>query len=113
MSRSPMPPPLPAGPLRVSAMGLGKTYLQEAQPVEVLRGLDLDAAAGEKLAVTGESGVGKSTLLHLLGALDTPTTGAVAIQGQPVSSWNGEQRARLRGRHLGDRFCPTPSRKRA
>jgi lipoprotein-releasing system ATP-binding protein len=101
MSHSPSHTRLPAGPLRVSAAGLGKIYLQEAQPVEVLRGLELAVAAGEKLAVTGESGVGKSTLLHLLGALDTPTSGSVAIQDQPVSSWNGEQRARLRGRHLG------------
>ena len=69
--------------------------------MEVLRGLDLEVAAGEKLAVSGESGVGKSTLLHLLGALDTPTAGTVAIQGQPVSSWDGAKRAELRSCHLG------------
>ena len=64
----------------IRARGLGKRY-GEQKPVEVLHDLDLDVAAGEAVVIVGQSGVGKSTLLHLLGALDTPSSGEVWFDG--------------------------------
>ena len=64
----------------VQARGLEKRYVDGPAVVEVLRGLDLDIAAGERVAIIGESGVGKSTLLHLLGCLDAPTGGQLAAR---------------------------------
>ena len=69
----------------IRARGLGKRYGGE-KPVEVLRDLDLDVAAGEAVVIVGQSGVGKSTLLHLLGALDTPSTGEVDFDGVDARS---------------------------
>ncbi|MGH2671293.1 MAG: ATP-binding cassette domain-containing protein, partial [bacterium] len=54
-----------------------KHYKDAGRVVRVLEGVDLEVATGEKIAITGESGVGKSTLLHVLGALDRPTSGTV------------------------------------
>src|SRR5437667_1454726 len=76
-----MPGPRP--PL-VQAVQLGKRYLDGPTIVQVLAGLDLEVEAGERIAIVGESGVGKSTLLHLLGALDQPTGGRVLFDGVDV-----------------------------
>ena len=59
-----------------------KTFETDGQPVEVLRGVSFEVAAGQALAVTGPSGSGKSTLLHLIGALDKPTSGSIEIDGR-------------------------------
>src|SRR6476620_2112732 len=59
----------------VQARDLEKRYVDGPRVVSVLGGLDLDVEPGERIAIVGESGVGKSTLLHLLGALDRPTSG--------------------------------------
>jgi len=66
--------------LRVS--NLWKTYPSPTEDLEVLRGIDLEIEAGQSLAITGPSGCGKSTLLHVLGTLDTPTSGSVELDGQ-------------------------------
>jgi len=84
----------------LSCRGLKKTY-QGPQAVPVLDGVDLDVQPGERVAITGRSGSGKSTLLHLLGGLDTPSGGSVAVQSRPLASMGEAERGRLRNRTLG------------
>ena len=67
---------------RLSARALRKVYVQGSQRLEVVRGLDLQLAAGERMAIVGASGSGKSTLLHLLGGLDLPDAGVVEVDGE-------------------------------
>ena len=69
--------------------------------IEVLRGLELSVSTGEFVAVTGESGSGKSTLLHLVGALDTPTSGQILLEGTPYDGLQAEELAALRNRKIG------------
>jgi lipoprotein-releasing system ATP-binding protein len=85
----------------LQASGLIKTFDQGAVKVEVLRGIDLELAAGECVAVVGASGSGKSTLLHLLGGLDTPTSGTVSILGRDMAGISDAERSRLRNESLG------------
>jgi lipoprotein-releasing system ATP-binding protein len=85
----------------VQARGLEKRYVDGPAVVEVLRGLDLDIAAGERVAVIGESGVGKSTLLHLLGCLDAPSGGQVLLDGVDVFARSEGEIAALRNREVG------------
>ena len=85
----------------VQARGLEKRYVDGPAVVEVLRGLDLDIVAGERVAVIGESGVGKSTLLHLLGCLDAPTGGRLLIDGVDVFSRLEAEVAAFRNRTVG------------
>jgi lipoprotein-releasing system ATP-binding protein len=84
----------------ISCEGLAKTY-QGPAPVPVLHGVDLAVRAGERVAITGRSGSGKSTLLHLLGGLDTPTSGTVRVQGRPFSEMGEAERGRVRNATLG------------
>ena len=84
----------------ISCRGLAKTY-QGPQPVPVLLGIDLDVQRGEHVAITGRSGSGKSTLLHLLGGLDAPTSGTVAVQGRALGDMGEAERGRMRNRTLG------------
>jgi len=92
---------VPGTSVAVRAVALAKGYGGGDRRVEVLRGLDLDVAAGEMLAVVGPSGVGKSTLLHLLGLLDRPDGGSIELFGENVMPWTAEERARFRNRSLG------------
>jgi lipoprotein-releasing system ATP-binding protein len=69
--------------------------------VEVLRDLDLEVPRGELLAIVGPSGVGKSTLLHLIGLLDRPESGTLELDGGPVGELDGERRAMLRNGLIG------------
>ena len=85
----------------VRATGIVKGYGSGERRVEVLRGLDVEIAAGEMVAVVGPSGVGKSTLLHLLGLLDVPDAGTIELFGEEVTAWGAERRARFRNRSLG------------
>src|SRR5580698_8697926 len=70
----------------LSARGRKKTYLMGKRSLEVLRGVDIEIARGDFVALRGASGTGKSTLLHLLGGLDTPNAGEIVFRGQKLSS---------------------------
>lgn len=89
-----------SGPV-LEARGLVKTFRQGPLEVEVLKGIDLVIAAGERVAVIGASGSGKSTLLHCLGGLDRATTGSVRWREREVMALSEAERGRLRNRHLG------------
>jgi lipoprotein-releasing system ATP-binding protein len=78
-----------------------KGYGSGPTRVDVLRDLDLQVPCGELLAVVGPSGVGKSTLLHLIGLLDRPEAGILELEGGAVGDLDGEQRARLRNSTIG------------
>lgn len=79
------------------AKNLKKTY-RKPDEIEILKGVSLTVEAGETVVIMGPSGVGKSTLLHILGTLDTPTDGELTIAGQNAL---GEQGPLLRNRHIG------------
>lgn len=85
----------------LEAKNISKIYDEGKIKTTVLSGLDLTVHKGERLAIVGSSGSGKSTLLHLLGGLDTPTTGEVWINGVCVNHLNETQRGKLRNEHLG------------
>jgi lipoprotein-releasing system ATP-binding protein len=78
------------------AQELEREYRMGPEAVRVLRGVSLTVNAGESVAIIGASGVGKSTLLHLLGTLDRPTGGRVLWDGADVSGWSDAALARLR-----------------
>jgi lipoprotein-releasing system ATP-binding protein len=97
-----MTPPL------VSIRGLTKTYLMEPETrggpprrIEVLRGIDLDIAPGEIVALTGPSGSGKSTFLNLVGALDEPSAGQVLFEGEDLFDQDEARLAEFRNRAVG------------
>jgi len=83
------------------ARGLGRTYQMDRRPLEVLRGVDLDVARGEFLALRGASGAGKSTLLHLLGGLDVPDAGEIRFDGKNLAALSGGELARFRNGKVG------------
>src|SRR5437867_2186656 len=85
----------------VQAVGLEKRYVDGPAVVQVLAGLDLEVERGERVAVMGESGVGKSTLLHLLGALDQPTGGRLFFDGEDVFGRAEGALAIFRNREVG------------
>ncbi len=85
----------------ISCVGLSKTYVMGEQTLEALNDVNLDIEQGEFIAVTGPSGSGKSTLLHLLGALDTPTSGTLTIGGMNVAEMSADALANLRNREIG------------
>jgi lipoprotein-releasing system ATP-binding protein len=85
----------------LEARQVHKSYGAGSQRIEVLRGVELAIAGGEALAIVGDSGVGKSTLLHVLGGLDRPDRGDVLFRGADVHAGNAQRRARYRNRHVG------------
>jgi len=90
----------PSGPV-VDARGLTKRFTEGRLDVTVLSGVDLQVHAGETVAIVGASGSGKSTLLHLLGGLDTPTTGEASLSGMPWDRMGSGEQSRWRNTHLG------------
>jgi len=81
--------------------GLCKSFAEGAAVLEVLKGINLIVAPGERVAIVGPSGAGKTTLLQLLGGLDTATFGQVLICGQDMAATGDAERGRIRNRHLG------------
>jgi putative ABC transport system ATP-binding protein len=85
----------------LKARDIGKTVKSGASDLVILREIDLEVTRGEAVAVVGASGSGKSTLLAILAGLDTPTSGAVELDGQDLFSIDEDRRAELRGRAVG------------
>ena len=85
----------------IECRGLSKSFREGADAVDVLRGVSLSVARGERVAVVGSSGSGKSTLLHLLGGLDVPSAGEVKLLGRSFSAISDAERGRLRNESLG------------
>jgi putative ABC transport system ATP-binding protein len=85
----------------VEARGLERTYELQGEPVHAVRGVSLDVAERDFVAIVGPSGSGKSTLLHLLGGVDRPTAGSVRMGDVLVSELRESERARHRLRHVG------------
>ncbi|HEX8252523.1 MAG TPA: ABC transporter ATP-binding protein [Thermoanaerobaculia bacterium] len=81
--------------------GLSKTYRNAEVPVLVFGGLDLEVEQGEMLAIVGPSGIGKSTLLHLLGGLDRADSGRVRVAEHDLTRMNADELARFRNRNVG------------
>lgn len=91
----------PKTDLVISCRDLSKTFTLGKQQVQVLKGVSLSVARGERIAIVGSSGSGKSTLLHLLGGLDNASSGRVEILGQDVQKMNETQRGDIRNQSLG------------
>lgn len=85
----------------IEVSGLTKEYETPGEVVGVLRGVEMSVGDGEAVAIVGPSGSGKSTLLNLLGALDRPTAGKVAIGGKDITGFSEEEAAEFRNRSLG------------
>lgn len=85
----------------ISLRGVTKTYGQGATAFQALKGVDLDIAAGDFVAVMGPSGSGKSTTMNILGCLDVPSGGSYLFKGHHVETLDRDQRALLRRRYLG------------
>src|SRR5262245_7289310 len=84
-----------------AARGVVKHYRLGRVPVPALRGVDLEVARGEVVALAGPSGSGKTTLLNLFGGLDVPDEGAVALAGRDLGALSESERTRIRRKQLG------------
>ena len=96
--------PLPASSAAdapLTCVDLGREYDEGPAVVQVLDGVNLTVARGERIAIIGASGAGKTTLLQLLGGLDTPTRGAVYVSGRDIARLNQAERGRVRNECLG------------
>ncbi|MBU1947779.1 MAG: ATP-binding cassette domain-containing protein, partial [Candidatus Eisenbacteria bacterium] len=85
----------------LEARGIYKSFELGSQEIRVLRGVDLKMYKGEILTILGTSGVGKSTLLHILGTLERPTRGEVFYRGEAIAGWTEDRRAGLRNKAIG------------
>jgi putative ABC transport system ATP-binding protein len=80
---------------------VSREYALAGEPVRAVRGLSLEVAEGEYVAIVGPSGCGKSSLLNLLGAIDRPTSGIIALRGRDVSRMSDREATDFRLRHIG------------
>src|SRR4051812_146330 len=87
--------------LAIEVRDLVKTYGAGSTAVRALRGVDLALGAGEFVAIMGPSGSGKSTLLHILGGLESPTSGAIAVAGRHYEGLEDRELTLLRRDHIG------------
>jgi lipoprotein-releasing system ATP-binding protein len=85
----------------IQVQQLSKAYGNGTKRVEVLKGVDLTFSRGERAAIVGASGVGKTTLLHVLGTLDRPTAGKVFYEGKDIYTLNEKNLAHFRNREIG------------
>ena len=85
----------------IETQNLTKTYAMGTADVLALRGVDMRIYAGEFVALMGSSGSGKSTMMHLLGCLDTPTAGRYLLEGRDVGALSAQERARVRNQRIG------------
>src|SRR5258708_21475480 len=85
----------------IEVRGLDKTFHDADREIRVLRGLDLAVQAGEEIAIVGQSGTGKSTLLHIIGSLEKPTAGKVFFEGEDLFALSERALAEFRNRKLG------------
>ena len=86
---------------RIEIRDLGKTYMMDGTRIDALKGVNLDIARGDSLAILGVSGAGKSTLLHILGTLDRPTEGTFLYDGVSIFDWSEKKLAEFRNRKVG------------
>ena len=92
---------LRSSPVALSLRDVTKTYVMGADTVHALRGVSLDVADNEYIAVMGPSGSGKSTLMNIIGCLDTPTSGTYELEGEMVADMSENQLAEIRNRRIG------------
>src|SRR4030043_2367630 len=85
----------------IEVQNLNKSFTTDAGELQVLKGINLSIKEGEMVGVVGASGVGKSTLLHILGTLDRPTSGKVFYDGADIFSLNEKELALFRNRQVG------------
>jgi lipoprotein-releasing system ATP-binding protein len=90
-----------AAPVLLEAHGLVKDFIDAGRQIHVLRGLDVTVRAGDEIAIVGQSGTGKSTLLHVLGSLEVPTAGKVLFEGQDLFALDERELAEFRNLKLG------------
>ena len=88
-------------PVIIETKQLSRTFAMGDAIIYALREVDMQIQTGEFVALMGTSGSGKSTLMHLLGCLDTPTSGSYQLEGREVSQLDRDERARLRARRIG------------
>ncbi|MDE0033438.1 MAG: ABC transporter ATP-binding protein [Deltaproteobacteria bacterium] len=85
----------------IEVRGLAKSFSGGGKQVDVLADLDLSLSQGERLAIVGESGVGKSTLLYIIGTLERPDRGTLHYEGRDVTAWSDDEVSGLRNRTIG------------
>ena len=85
----------------LSVHGVKKSYALGSRTLEVLRGVDVEIPRGDFVALRGASGTGKSTLLHLIGGLDTPNAGEIIFRGEKLSSFSESRLTNFRNRSVG------------
>jgi putative ABC transport system ATP-binding protein len=85
----------------ISLKNITKTYGKDDDAYQALKGISLNIHKGEFVAIMGPSGSGKSTTMHILGALDTPTSGQYFLKGKDISSYNSDELAYIRNREIG------------
>jgi len=82
-------------------VNVSKTYLPDSQPIEALKKTNLEIKRGDFVAIMGPSGSGKSTLMHLIGCLDTPTTGKIIFEKKDISGLSETELAKIRNQKIG------------